>query len=430
MACLITIIVGNSYSTIKGLSPVQEKALRDELSFVVGGSSAHFSGFGIKRRTLLSKRGDFPSGLMSRVEGWLTKRKLHRAMSYNSPDNERKAGKYYETGYQWQIDALESAYDNYRGAIRAPTGTGKSRAMGMIAESFGLKTLWVVPSLEIKKQTITSWGHLKNVMITNIDDPKLEKLTDFDMLLIDECHGAAAKRYHRLNKTAWTGIFYRYAFSATTFRNDPEETLLYESIAGQEIYSLSYADAVASKYIVPIEAYFIETKKQMSDAYTYRQVYNELVVNNTARNTDIAKLLTSLHSSGKSTLCLVKEVAHGNILSEMTGLPFINGADDDSRKYIKRFNEGALKVCISTEGIMGEGVDTKPCEYVVVAGGGKAKSGFMQLCGRAVRNYPGKETAKVILVKDKSHKFLLRHYNAQVKIMKEEYGAIPVKLDV
>ncbi len=79
---------------------------------------------------------------------------------------------------------------------------------------------------------------------------------------------------------------------------------------------------------------------------------------------------------------------------------------------------------------MSEGVDTKVCEVVVVAGAGKAKSQFMQACGRAVRNYPGKESAKIIIIKDKSHKYLLRHYAAQSKILLDEYGVKPVRLKV
>lgn len=428
---LIKITVGNSYSKITGLSAKQEKDLQNELSFVIGGSSAFYTGFGMKRRTLLGKRGDFPAGLLGRVQAYLKKAKQPYLQEHTSPANRaRITPMAYKNAYIWQVEALCTAHGNYRGAIKAPTGTGKSRLMGMIAESFGLKTLWVVPSLEIKKQTIDSWGHLKNVTITNIDDTKLKNLTDFDVLLLDECHHTASKQYHKLNKTAWGKIFYRYSFSATTFRNDPEEQLLYESIAGPEIFSLSYLDAVENKYIVPIEAYYIESQKQRSDAYTYKQVYNELVVKNTPKNHMIAKLLTSLHTSGKSTLCLVREIAHGKILSDLTGLPFVSGQDEDSRKYIKRFNDGTNKVIIATTGVMGEGVDSKPCEYVVVAGSGKAKSQFMQSCGRAVRNYLGKESAKVIIIKDKSHKFLSRHFGAQVKILVDEYGVLPVKLEV
>ena len=130
----------------------------------------------------------------------------------------------------------------------------------------------------------------------------------------------------------------------------------------------------------------------------------------------------------KPTLCLVREVIHGKILSDLTGYPFVSGEDDESRDYIRQFNAGEIKTLIGTTGILGEGVDTKPCEYVVIAGLGKAKSQFMQAVGRAVRTYPGKESAKVIIFNDRSHKYLIRHYNEQSRILLDEYGIKPVKL--
>ncbi len=421
---MVTISIDNSYSQITGLSAKQEKALRETLSYVVGGSSAHFSGFGPKRRSLLDKKGFFPTGLLHRVQD------LGAQQIDNRTRPKALEAAVTQDTYPWQYAALVRAIKHGRGIITAPTGSGKSRVISLIAGYYGLKTLVVVPSLEIKRQLAATLKSLKNVIVLNIDAKELQTTIDYDVLIIDEGHHVAAKTYHKLNKTAWKSIYYRFFLTATPFRNDTEETLLFESIAGQVIYQLSYKEAIAEKYIVPVEAYTIDCPKKATEAYIWAQVYRELVVNNTPRNVLICGLLAKLHGAKKSTLCLVKEVAHGNILAEMTGLPFISGADDDSRKYIGQFSSGQISAVIATEGIMGEGVDTKACEYVVVAGLGKAKSNFMQKVGRAVRTYPGKEAAKVVLFKDLSHKFTARHYAAQTKILREEYGVKPMKLEL
>ncbi len=426
---MIKIEVDNSYSRVTGLSPAQEKELREAFSYTVGGSSAYFSGYGIRRKSLLDKKGYFPTGLLYKLcnYGW--------QLTAITQDNRIKPSireycLYEPTDYQWQIEAGDCALMYCRGIISAPTGTGKSRAMELLANSLNLKTLIVVPSIEIKKQLSLLFKNNKKVTVDNVDSKALLKPNDYECLIIDEAHHVAAKTYQKLNKTAWTNIYYRFFFTATPFRNDNEETLLFKAIAGDVIYSLSYEDAVKKKYIVPVEGYYVEVPKQKTDAYTYPQVYKELVVNNTPRNVLIAKLLTNLHSASKSTLCLVKEVEHGRILADLTGLPFINGEDEDSRKYIRQFNTGGIMAVIATEGIMSEGVDTKPCEYVVIAGSGKAKSNFMQKVGRAVRNYPGKESAKVIIFSDKSHKFLSGHYYVQRGILKNEYKTVCVKLEI
>jgi superfamily II DNA or RNA helicase len=328
--------------------------------------------------------------------------------------------------YPDQINAVNAALKHHRGTISMPTGTGKSLVIRLIIEALGLPTLVVVPTLEIKRQMQYTLSGLKNVTVENIDSKALSSLTTrFSVLILDEAHHAAAKTYHRLNKHKWNGIYYRFMLSATPYRNDTEETLLFEAICGEVIYKLSYRDAIRRSYIAPVEAYYLEVPKQPTDAFSYREVYDQLVIHNETRNLMIGALLGRLD---KPTLCLVREVIHGKILSEMTGFPFVSGEDDESRDYIRQFNSGEIKTLIGTTGILGEGIDSRPAEYVVVAGLGKAKSAFQQQIGRGVRNYPGKDSAKVIIFRDKSHKYLIRHYNAQKKILFDEYGVIPVKL--
>jgi superfamily II DNA or RNA helicase len=296
-----------------------------------------------------------------------------------------------------------------------------------------MRTLLVVPSLEIKKQLQASMDQYfgknnKNLRIENIDSKGLKDATDYDCLIIDECHHAAAKTYQTLNKTAWKGIYRRYFLTATFFRNQEAEQLLFESIAGDVIFELTYREAVAEGIVRPVESYYVTLPKRQVEGYTWAQVYKELVVQREDRNALIADLIALLNSNRIPTLCLVKEIEHGNLLSKLVNAPFVNGQDEDSRGYLRDFNEGKIKALIGTTGVLGEGVDTKPAEYIIVAGLGKAKSAFMQWVGRGVRNYPGKETCKVIIFDDPSHKWTKSHFKTQKEILIDEYGVEPVAL--
>ncbi len=330
-----------------------------------------------------------------------------------------------------QIAAKNAALKAERGIISMVTASGKSFVIALICRDLNLKTLIIVPTLGLKEQLteslLVALGPGHKVTVENIDSSALPGLTDFDCLIIDEAHHVAASTYRKLNRTAWKGIYYRYFFTATPFRNDDEEQLLFESIAGQVIYELDYKTAVSKKIIPPIEAYYIEIPKQDTDAYTWKEVYSQLVVNNEIRNDIIRGALFTLAINEKSALCLVKEIAHGNKLAPII---FANGQDDRTSSFIKRFNTREIIILIGTSGILGEGIDSRPAEYVIIAGLGKAKSSFMQQIGRVLRPYPGKESGKVILIKDRSHKFTLRHFNIQCKILKEVYGVKPMKLEI
>jgi superfamily II DNA or RNA helicase len=195
------------------------------------------------------------------------------------------------------------------------------------------------------------------------------------------------------------------------------------------IYRVEHQTAVEKGYIVPIEAYYLDLPAVEVEGTSWQKVYKELIVEREDRNSKIAVLLARLHSLGVSALCLVKEVEHGRKIADLTGLEFATGEDGNSIELLDRFNRGGTAM-VGTTGVMGEGRDTRPAEYVIIAGLGKSKNAFMQQVGRGFRRFEGKESCKVILVRDPSHKWTLEHFKAQVKYLAEEYGVKPIKLEV
>lgn len=434
----VKITLGNSYSKIQGLTTEQFNKLKKVLSYAIDPQAAYFSGGFYRRKYLIDKVGSFPTGLVGHVRKFLDKNNI----SFKSTPWPAKPvpteGMFtlslpYEP-HEWQLKAAEEAVYHQRGGIIAPTGTGKSIVIALIASGLNVRTLVVVPTVEIKKQLQEAlnayFGSTDNIIVENIDSRNLRKEQNFDCLIIDECHHVAARTYQVLNKKYWKNIYHRYFLTATWGRNNRNENLLFEGIAGEAFYRLTYKEAVKNGYIVPVEAYYIDLPKKQTEAFTYVQVYSELIVNNTYRNELIAQLLNNLKENNIYTLCLVKEIAHGNNISKISSVPFVNGKDEESRPFIRQFNNGGLMAIIGTTGILGEGVDTKPAEFVILAGLGKARSAILQQIGRGVRTYPGKDSCKVVLFRDTSHKFTLRHFKEQCKILREEFGIVPTKLEI
>lgn len=427
----MVITIGNSYSKVTGFDKETFKRLREALSYETDPNVRYFAG-GLypSRRFLMDKHGSFPTGLLNRVKAAVPNAKVVDSRAIPKPTPKPWVG---VKPRPEQLEAATEAVLAGQAGIQAATGSGKSLIIALIAAKLGLRTLVVVPRLELKQQLKESLsrqfkGKSDFITVENIDNPKLKTMKDFDCLIIDEAHHSAAKTYRDLNKGAWTGIYYRFFLTATFYRNADHENLLFESICGEPVYSLTYKTARDLGYILPVEAYTIEIPKQSTDAYTWAQVYSELVVNNSTRNQILADFMSQI--SDKFTLCLVKEIKHGEILAKLTGIPFANGQTEGSSDLIKDLCSGKLKQLIATTGVCAEGVDTVPAEYIIVAGLGKAKSAFMQLVGRGVRPHPTKESCKVILIQDKSHRFTMRHYSAQKKILLDDFGVLPIKLDI
>lgn len=428
--------LGNSYSQLEGLTVEQYRRLKTAMSYTVD------SGPGTRPRTvsLLSKKLEFPTGLEYLVD-FPVEVVDTRARPTALPDAPQSLfipGR-APTPYSAQKAAVEAVIaSDGRGIVVAPTGTGKSLKIALTIDAFKVKTLVVVPRVGLKNQLTRSlihWFGKTNfdqfVQVANIDslDPG-KQLTGFGMIIVDELHHVAAKTYRDLNRKAWNDVYHRVGFTATAFRSDENERLLFESFLSKEVYRIPYSTAVKQQYIVPLECYYLEIPKTplVGNKAHYGSMYSQCIVDYDHRNTMVAVALARLHGQKKVTLCLVKEIRHGEILSSKTGFPFANGKDGMSEQLIKAFNEGSINTLIATCGVCGEGTDTVRAEWVIVAGAGKAKTQLMQMLGRVFRNYPGKKSGKALLLFDKSHEWFRKHFREQFKILKEEYGIEPSQI--
>lgn len=428
--------INNSYSRLLGLTSAQLKELKESLSYTVGGSKAYFSGRGVYKRYLINNKGEFTTGLLPRVLAWVLPQKKFELRDLRvRPTTNCKELAHLDAPhvpYNEQLEAINSCVACDRGIVSAVTGFGKSYVMALLVQKLQLRTLIIVPNLELKRQLTADFtnyfGNLKNITIENIDNPNLKNHKKYDILLVDEAHHSAAKTYRMLNKNAWKNIFYRFFFTATPYRSDAEEQILMESVTGPVIYEISYTQARDKGYVVPVEAYYLESPRVVVTKDTWHGVYSEIVTNNVQRNQLLANTLLAINASGASTLCLVREIEHGRVLSELTGFPFASGEGQNTKELLTEFNNSRIKTLIGTTGVLGEGVDTKPCEYVIIAGLGKAKGQFMQNIGRGLRKYDGKYSCKIIIIQDRSHAWAVNHFNTQKRILKEEYGVKAVAI--
>lgn len=444
---MITLTKGNSLSHIDGLNAQQTKELKKLLSYTIPDNMAHFSNNRFNQtRYLIDKKGNYPSGLNYLVEAWMQSLTIPSKMVDLRVKPKINGNRFKaimaHVPYLEQVQAAIVAKNSHRGVVVAPTGCGKSVIIALMIQQLQVNTLLVVPSLELKTQLreglskvfgnelVGSLKDNKPIAVENVDSLDTKKpLKGYDCVIIDEFHHSGAKTYRVLNEKCWNNVYYRFGLTATPFRSQDHERLLLESVLSKVIYEISYTIAVEKGYIVPAEFYYINLPKQKSEETTWPAVYSKLIVHNEYRNKVIASLMASLKDQDASTLCLVKEIAHGENLSSLTGLHFVKGDNEDNKEALAIFNRGGHSV-IGTTGVLGEGVDTRPCEYVIIAGLGKSKNAIMQQIGRAFRVYPGKKSAKIIIFRDSSHKFTLRHFNEQVKIIRDEYGAIPAKIEL
>jgi superfamily II DNA or RNA helicase len=445
MKSIISIHIDNSVCHISGLDRELYSVLRQYLSYETKSDKYRAGrGFYTKKKYLIDKHGKFPTGLLYLVNEALETVGIKPSWYDSRKKPKGVIGAFLPKRvvipYPDQINAAKAALDASRGIIVAPTGSGKSVIASLIVQSLRVPTLIVVPSVELRNQlnktlseifpfdTVDKLEEFPQIAVENVDalDPKVPLPEIYQCVIIDEFHHGAAKTYQDLNENCWNKVYYKFGLTATPFRSDDNERLLLESILSQVIYKIEYQTAIGSGYIRPLQGY-VETLPKIpgiSNLKTWHDVYNRQIVNNEYRNTRIVKIIHGLIEDRRSVLTLVKTIEHGEILKKMCtfDVPFVNGNTIDNMQIIKDFSDGIIPALIATS-VVGEGIDTKACEFVILAGGsGKSKVSIMQNCGRALRNFQNKDYGKVITFFDPSHKWLIDHHKKFEKVLREEYN--------
>jgi len=152
-------------------------------------------------------------------------------------------------------------------------------------------------------------------------------LTNVDVWVCDESHGAAADSYRVLGRYL-PNTHLRFGVTATWIREDGCE-LVMEGVLGDVQYEYTYEQAFDDGFLTPIRLWFREFHHDVTRGKRkphYAAHYKKQIVENEGRNLQIAMDAAQLIDL-KLTPCLVlvRYIEHGTRLAELLGCPFING---------------------------------------------------------------------------------------------------------
>lgn len=317
-----------------------------------------------------------------------------------------------EGAYEFQKSAFKMVVIRGGGILQIPTGGGKTRIALAVIKASKLKTLVVVPTIDLKKQwerQISSDAEVKTYQSLKFKS----QLQGFGLVVFDECHNTAAKTLQRIGLNLDDNAI-TLGLSATPFmRND--DNLKVESIIGPVIYKISLRELINDGYLVDALVYFHKVPNDKILHRDYFETYNDFVLNNCTRNQKIVMLAAEAEGY---TLVLVKLIEHGQKLYNMLkdskqDVIFLNGSSKNRDEKMDH------KIIIATS-IFDEGIDIPHLETLILAGGGKSAIKTTQRIGRALRKFPGKKTAVVHDFYD-DVKWLKFHSQERINIYKKDF---------
>jgi superfamily II DNA or RNA helicase len=335
----------------------------------------------------------------------------------------------------YQQDLVCGVYDLFEQGKRivmaqSPTGSGKSKIFSKLAidarAEFKKRVLILAHTKKLVRQNA---GHLEQYLpgqvgIIMAKFPKnyyspvqsgsvqtvinrLDDIGEFDVIIADECQHTTSKSYRT--------IFARFpnaqiiGLTATPIRTDGSG---FDDIYEALVTGIQTAELIErkhlSRYIIPAMKFEMITSEKRSKG--------DFDLKDLAELNDVVRLAGDLvesykeHANGGSCIVFAIDIEYSKKFAaayNAAGIPAIHvdatSEDDVIELALSRLESGDLKV-ICNYGLFGEGVDIPSLACVQCARPTQSKGLWLQICGRVLRVFEGKEYGVILDHTDNHHR--------------------------
>lgn len=311
-----------------------------------------------------------------------------------------------------------------RSLIISATGSGKTYLAAFDAQNFGpKKLLYVVHEGSILRKSMDTFqevfagqktcgmytGEAKETEVdflfaTNVSMCKaldIFKKTEFDYIIIDECHHAVAETYKKI--ISYFEPEFLLGLTATENRMDNKDVA--EIFDNNIPFELRLRDAIINDLIVPFRYYGIHDKLVdygLSDSAERRLIAQISDIENCEF---IRDQIEKHRKEGEKlkALAFCRNIQHARMMSENLGeyyhTAFLTGKHKPGER-IRAFNElqsdsKNLEILFAVD-ILNEGVDIPGVNMVLFLRPTESSTIFIQQLGRGLRKYPGKDYVTIL----------------------------------
>lgn len=427
-----------------------------------------------------TKKTYFPTGLFSLVSEYLKTHNIDYRIENFRVVPERNniisnSGAYVYRTYQSSI--IDLACEKQRGLIRCPTGSGKTVIGAGIIEKLKVAPfMFFVTSTDLLKQAKESFEEallwngyplkvgqigdgvidIRDINVCTVQSAvralgeKWDSKARFDSedenedktpiekhrkeicelfentkgVICDECQHWKAETCQLVCRSL-KSAYYTFGLSATPTRDSGDDMLI-QACFGKFIASISASELIEKGWLVRPDIKIVHIKDRKSQFKQWQAIYKDRIVDCEKYNGIVANIANSFIDNGRLVLILSQQISHGKKIAEMVkGASYLSGNSSKKQREegLNNLRNGYIK-CLSSSTIFDEGVDVRPLDCVILAGGGKSKTRAMQRIGRITRPYTspdGKEKKDAIAVDFRIYdEYLKKHSEEREKMYRTE----------
>jgi superfamily II DNA or RNA helicase/intein/homing endonuclease len=259
-----------------------------------------------------------------------------------------------------------------------------------------------------------------NTDITDIKEDIKHLIQNCRLMICDEVQHWASETCQIISDNSKM-CHYRFALSATPYR-DKGDDILIDACFGRVIADVNASFLIKKGFLVKPIIYFSKIDNMRGlKKMSYANVYKQAIVENEKRNAQIVTIANRFYNSGRKILILVKQISHGKLLEKLIpNSTFLYGGTGKKKreKHLEIMKKGLPQITIASV-IFDEGIDCKPLDTIILAGGGKSSTRALQRIGRILRPYPNKHEAIAVDFMDNC-KYMQGHSSKRAQIYRTE----------
>jgi len=350
----------------------------------------------------------------------------------------------------YQTRSVDFLLPRQRGFIVAPAGSGKTliaaSAAKAVAQPFD-RVGWLCNTKEQCEQAHDAakkidWSATVTLVVRCVAGRP--DVSEFDILIIDECHHLPAMTW---TETALGAKGIVWGFSATPWSGDWERDGVLKAFFGEENFLvIDRKEVIAGGSITQgvVYVHHVDREGEFNDQIDYIaaketairckrypmisrfeherrcrwQTTVEFIKSNQNRNQRIADLA---NQSNAATLILVSAIEHGEYLAKYITDSFLVHAKIGKKKRtqaIDDFRTGKLRVMLATS-LADEGLDVPRASVLILASGGRSAGKLEQRAGRVMRPHEGKEFGTVHDFSDAGASLAHNQFKARARTYKK-----------
>lgn len=345
----------------------------------------------------------------------------------------------------YQQEANDLIENNWRGLINFATGLGKTLTALYAIRGYKKRTLVLCPGVSIADnfydELVAAFGEnkvgyfgdgkkkIKDITVgiaASVNNHiELFKNHDLGMIIVDEVHHLPATTFYTIID-GLGDVGKIIGLTATDFRADGKDVMITAG-TGPVIIKRDLIWGIKHKWLR--EPYFM-VRNVETEGRSYRndknKNYKAHVLNSEVLNDQVVSDIKKFRDAGLSVLCLVDEIAHGQLIADATGLPYATGKGKEAKRLVKELNAKKIPGLIGTDSKIGEGTDTKNVDVLVLVNFVASKGALWQNLGRGLRPFEGNMKLIVLDYCPTGSQMLTRHCKTRLKFYKEITNKIKV----